>query len=83
MNKSKNSLILSFLVGGLIGGGITFLLTSGLMRKRSFMPARETGAWQLSDEIQERSRENGDYCAPEGADMHYDIGDGLYYSNDE
>ena len=83
MNGKKSAMLLSLLVGGLIGGGITFLLTSSLMRKRSFMPARETGTWGLSNEMQERSREEGDYCAPEGADMHYDIGDGLYYSNDE
>ena len=83
MNEKRSSLILSFLAGGLIGGGITFLLATSLMKKRSFVPAREIRKWELSDETEEQSYEEGDYCAPEGADMHYDIGDGLYFSSDE
>jgi hypothetical protein len=83
MPEKKSSLLLSFLVGGLIGGGITFLLALSLTRKQSAMPARETRKWELSDEMEEQSYEEGVYCAPEGADMHYDIGKDTYYSNDE
>jgi hypothetical protein len=83
MPEKKSSLLLSFLVGGLIGGGATYLLTSSLTRKQSTIPARETRKWELSDEAEEQSYEEGVYCAPEGADMHYDIGKDTYYSNDE
>jgi hypothetical protein len=83
MPEKKSSLMLSFLVGGLIGGGITFLLASSLTRKRSTIPARETRKWELSGEMREQSYEEGVYCAPEGADMHYDMGKDTYYSNDE
>ena len=83
MNEKRSSVMLSFLIGGLIGGGITFLLTSSLMRKRNTVPARETGKRGLSDEMKEQSYEEGDYCAPEGASMRYDMGKDLYYSGDE
>jgi hypothetical protein len=83
MNEKKSSLILSFFVGGLIGGGITFLLTSSLIRKRIARPGRSTKKLRFSDEIQEQSYEDGVYCAPEGADMHYDMGKDTYYCNEE
>ncbi len=82
MSEKRSSLLLSLLLGGLIGGGISFLLTSSLMRKRSGTPAREAVKWE-SEGTQERSYEGGVYCAPEGADMHYDVGDDIYYSNEQ
>lgn len=83
MTERKSSLMLSFLIGGLIGGGMTFLLASNLMRTRSAKPARANKKWELSDEMEEQSYEEGGYCAPEGADMHYDMGKDTYYSNEE
>ena len=81
MTEKKSSLMLSFLIGGLIGGSMTFLLASSLMRTRSAKPARTIKTRELLDEMKEQSYEEGIYCAPEGADMHYDIGKDTYYSN--
>jgi hypothetical protein len=83
MSEKKSSLMLSFMIGGLIGGGITFLLASRLMRTRRTKPARATRRWAASDEMREQSYEEGIYCAPEGADIHYDIEKDIYYSKDE
>jgi hypothetical protein len=83
MTEKKSSLMLSFLIGGLIGGGMTFLLASSLMRARSAKPTRANKKWELSGEMGERTYEVGGYCAPEGADMHYDMGKDTYYSNEE
>jgi len=82
INEKKVSLMLSFLIGGLIGGSITFLLASSSMRKRSTMPAGKTREWSLPDDMEGQSYEEGGYCAPEGADVHYDMGKDTYYSND-
>jgi hypothetical protein len=83
MTEKKSSLMLSFLIGGLIGGGMTFLLASSLMRRRGTKAARATRKWAASDDMEEQSYEEGGYCAPEGADMHYDMGKDTYYSNEE
>jgi hypothetical protein len=83
MSEKKSSLMLSFFIGGLIGGGMTFLLASSLMRKRSTKRARATKKWESSGEMEERTYEEGGYCAPEGADIHYDVGKDAYYSNEE
>ena len=72
MNERKSSLILSFFIGGLIGGGITFLLASSLMRTRGTKPVRVNKTGELPDEMKEQSYEEGIYCAPEGADIRYD-----------
>ena len=81
MSEKKSSLILSFLIGGLLGGGITFFLASNLMRLRNAKPIRTRDRF---DETDEQSYEDGGvYCAPEGADMHYDVGKDVYYSNGE
>jgi hypothetical protein len=83
MNEKRSSLLLSLLLGGLIGGGITFLLTSRLMRTRRAKPARANRKWSVSDEMREQSYEEGIYCAPEGADTHRDLENDIYYSKDE
>lgn len=83
MNEKKNSLLLSFFIGGLIGGGITFLLASSLMRTGRNKPSKATRKWEIPDEMKEQAYDEGVYCAPEGADMHYDMGKGTYYSNQE
>jgi hypothetical protein len=83
MNEKRTSLLLSLLLGGLIGGGITFLLTSRLMRTRCAKPAHATRKWAASDEMEEQSYEEGFYCAPEGADIHRDLEKDIYYSKDE
>jgi hypothetical protein len=83
MSERKNSLVISFLIGGLIGGGMTFLLASRLMRTRRVKPARAAKRWAASDEASEQSYEEGIYCAPEGADIHYDMEKDIYYSKDE
>jgi hypothetical protein len=83
MNEKKSSLMLSFFIGGLIGGGITFLLTSSLMRKGRTKPSGAAWKWEKSDDMKEQSYDEGVYCAPEGADMHYDMGKDTYYSNEE
>jgi len=83
MNEKRSSLLLSLLLGGLIGGGITFLLTSRLMRTRRAKPTRAARRWAASDEMSEQSCEEGIYCAPEGADTHRDLENDIYYSKDE
>ena len=83
MSEKKSSLMLSFFIGGLIGGGITFLLASSLMRTRKARPTRANRTPVLRDEMNEQSYEEGGYCAPEGADIHYDVGKDTYYSNEE
>jgi hypothetical protein len=80
MNEKKSPLLLSFLIGGLLGGGITFFLATNLMRSRN---AKHTRTRDWSDETDEQSYEDGVYCAPEGADMHYDVGKDVYYSDGE
>jgi gas vesicle protein len=81
MLERKSSFILSFFIGGLIGGGIAFLLASSLMRTRSAKPARAVKTHESLDEMEEQSYEEGAYCAPEGADIQYDMGKDTYYSN--
>ena len=83
MSEKRSSWLLSLLLGGLIGGGITFLLTSRLMRTRRGKPARAARKWVASDEMSEQSYEEGIYCAPEGADTHRDLENDIYYSKDE
>ena len=78
MSEKKSSLILSFFIGSLIGGGITFLLASSLMRTGHAKPARANKKWATSDEMEEQSYEEGIYCAPEGADINYDIEKDIY-----
>ncbi len=82
MFEKRGSFILSFFIGGLLGGGIALLLAPGLVRKRSDKPVRARRTRELRDEIEKQSYEEGIYCAPEGADMHYDIGKDMYYSNE-
>ena len=79
MLDRKSSLILSFFAGGAIGGGIAFLLTTHLLKTRNVRVNKTKG---LYDEMKEQSYEEGLYCAPEGADLHYDMGKDMYYSND-
>jgi gas vesicle protein len=83
MTEKKSSLALSFLIGGLIGGGMTFLLASSLMRTRSAKPVRANKIREPVDEMKEQSYEDGVYCAPEGADLYYDREKDIYYSNGE
>ena len=83
MLERKSSFILSFFIGGLIGGGITFLLASSHMRTRSAKAVRTNKTRVLLDEMKEQSYEEGLYCAPEGADIHYDAEKDMYYSNGE
>jgi hypothetical protein len=80
MSEKKISLMLSFFVGSLIGGSITFLLATYLMRTRSIRANKTKG---LRDEMEEQSYEEGIYCAPEGADLHYHVGKDIYYSKEE
>ena len=81
MVERKGSFVLSFFVGGLIGSGITFLLAQYLTRKRNAKAITADRTRMLRDEMKERLYEDGIYCAPEGADMHYDMEEDLYYSN--
>lgn len=84
MPDNKRAFILSFLIGGLIGGGATFLLSRCLTRTGNRkLTTRTVTRRQLSDEIEERPHEEGDYCAPEGADIRFDTGKDIYYSNEE
>ena len=78
MPDSKHSFVLSFFVGSLIGSGITLLLAQHLLRKRT-AKAKASRMEMLRDELKERLYENGIYCAPEGADMRYDLEDDVYY----
>jgi hypothetical protein len=82
MLDRKSSFILSFFIGGLIGGSITFLLASSLMRTRGTKPARVNKPAGLRGEMEEQFYEEGIYCAPEGADLHYDREKDMYYSNE-
>jgi hypothetical protein len=79
MLERKGSFILSFFIGGLIGGGITFLLATHLLRTRSARANKTTGT---RGEMEEQSYEESVYCAPEGADLHYDRDKDMYYSNE-
>jgi hypothetical protein len=83
MSDNKRSFILSFLIGGLIGGGATFLLSRCLTRPKNSRLIRTYTKNKALDEIEERPHEEGDYCAPEGADIRYDAKKDIYYSNEE
>jgi hypothetical protein len=80
MLDRKSSFMLSFFIGGLIGGGITFLMATHLLRTRSTRVNKTRGLRR--DEMEEQSYEESDYCAPEGADLHYDREKDMYYSNE-
>jgi hypothetical protein len=80
MLDRKSSLMLSFFIGGLIGGGITFLLATHLLRTRNTRISKTKGLRR--DETEEQSYEESVYCAPEGADLHYDREKDMYYSNE-
>ncbi len=73
MREDRNSLILSFVLGSLAGGGAAVLATQYFFRKRYAKATRMTSDANLTQ---------GDYCAPEGADLHYDLDeeDDEYYS---
>jgi hypothetical protein len=75
MREDKNSLIMSFVLGSLVGGGVAVLATQYYF-KRKHSRALDANFNQTAQ---------GDYCAPEGADLHYDLGaeeedDDQYYS---
>ena len=80
MSERKRSLMLSFLIGSVIGGGMTFLLATHFLKTRGVRANKTKG---LRDEMEEQSYEEGIYCAPEGADLHYDAGKDIYYSKEE
>lgn len=79
MSEKKSSIMLSFFIGGLIGGGITFLLATQLLRTRNVRVNKTKGQ---RDVMEEQSYEEGIYCAPEGADLHYNAEKDTYYSNE-
>jgi hypothetical protein len=79
MLDRKSSFILSFFAGSVIGGSIAFLLTTHLLRTRNVRVNKTNG---MRDEMEEQSYEEGIYCAPEGADLHYDREKDMYYSNE-
>ncbi len=81
MLERKDSFILSFFVGGLIGSGVTLLLARYLSRKRNVKIIEAGETKMLRGEMKEQLYENGIYCAPEGADTHYDMEENSYYSN--
>ena len=82
MPEKKYSSVLSFMIGGLVGSGIVLLLTQYLTRKRNSKAIKTKRAKMPWDEIEEQIYEDGVYCAPEGADMHYDMEEeDQYYSN--
>jgi len=83
MPRSKRSLILSFCIGGLVGGGLAVLLSQCLERTQRVKSTKKYNVRSLYGKAQEQSYENGIYCAPEGAEMHYDIGENIYYSSRE
>ncbi len=83
MPRSKRSFILSFCIGGLVGGSIALLLSQYLERTQRVKSTRKDNVRSLYGKTQEQSYENGIYCAPEGAEMHYDIGENIYYSSGE
>lgn len=81
MLNKKGSFLLSFFVGGLIGSGMTLLLAQYLARKQSAKAIKTDKTRMFRGEAKEQAYENGIYCAPEGADMRYDMEEDLYYSN--
>jgi hypothetical protein len=82
MSERKGPFILSFVIGSLIGGGLTLLLSRCLVRQQNAGIITNKRKGPL-DEMKEQYYEEGDYCAPEGADRHYDMGKDIYYSNEE
>ncbi|HEX2966997.1 MAG TPA: hypothetical protein VHO84_14515 [Syntrophorhabdaceae bacterium] len=74
MREDKNSLIVSFLLGSIVGGGIAVLATQYYLKRKYFRQTASDASLTQSN--------LGDYCAPEGADLHYDLDEeeDQYYS---
>ena len=73
INENKNSFVLPFFVGGLIGGGVALLMAPCLVKARASMLAAADKARQMIGKKKGQSSENGIYCqVPEGADICFD-----------
>ncbi len=58
---------MSFVLGGIVGGGVAVLATQYYFRRK------HARALALEHEANLTQFNQGDYCAPEGADLHYDL----------
>ena len=80
MREDKDTLIMSFLMGSLFGAGIALLSAQYYTRRKYSRYLKARGSDEYVSETQLNQR---DYCAPEGADLHYDLSeeDQQYYSD--
>lgn len=75
MREDKNSLIMSFVLGSIVGGGMAVLATQYYFKRK------HARALKLEYDANLTQFNQGDYCAPEGADVHYNLDeeDDQYY----
>ncbi len=81
MPEIRRSFVLSFCIGGLVGGGIVLLLSRCLTKTKRSRSTGKDNVRSLYDKTLEQPNENSVYCAPEGAGMRYNLGEKIYYSS--